>query len=118
MSEEITETTAQTYCTIDDVIKLGLRVATIKEAEPVEGSEKLVRLQLSLGEESRQIVAGIGKAYTADELIGKQIVVVSNLQPRTIFGVESNGMLLAASGETGPVLLAPSAEVASGASVQ
>jgi methionine--tRNA ligase beta chain len=105
-------------CTIDDVIKLGLKVAQIEAAERVEGSEKLLKLQLKVGEESRQIVAGIGKRYEPADVIGKQIVIVSNLQPREIFGVESNGMLLAASDEGGPVFLSPSESVAPGANIQ
>ena len=105
-------------CTIEDVQKLGLRVATILEAVPVEGSEKLVKLQIDLGDEQRQILAGIAKKYSAESLIGKQIIVVSNLAPRTMFDLESNGMLLAANDGEGPVLLAPSAPVVAGSTIQ
>lgn len=105
-------------CTIDDLLKLGLRIATVTAAEPVEGSEKLLKLQLALGKEQRQIVSGIAKQYTPEQLVGQQIILVSNLEPRTIFGVESNGMLLCASGENGPIILSPSAPVPSGAAVQ
>ena len=95
--------------TIDDFTKVDLRVAKILEAEKVEGSDKLVKLQIDLGEElgHRQIVAGIGNVYTPELLVGKQIIVVANLEPRNLKGLESNGMLLAASDEEGPVLLAP-----------
>ncbi len=105
-------------CTIEDIQKLGLRVATIVAAQPVEGSEKLVKLQVDLGTEKRQIVAGIGKSYAPDQLIGTQIVLVSNLEPRTIFGVESNGMLLAANGDDRLVVIGPSLSVPSGSTIQ
>lgn len=83
--------------TIEDFQKVELRVATILSAERVPGTEKLLKLQIDLGSERRQLVAGIAKHYTPEELIGKQIVVVTNLQPAVIRGVESQGMLLAAS---------------------
>ena len=67
--------------------------------------------------EARQIVAGIGKSYEPDALVGRTIVIVANLAPRTLMGVESRGMLLAAHGEEGPVLLVPDGDVASGAKV-
>ena len=87
--------------TYDDFAKLELKVALIKEAERVEGSEKLIKLQLEVGTENRQIVAGVGKAYEPDQLVGKQIVIIANLEPRSLMGVESNGMLLAADSEKG-----------------
>lgn len=106
------------FATLDDLQKVGLRIATIRHAEPVEGSEKLLRLQVDLGDEERQIVSGIAKSYQPADLIGKQVVLVSNLEPRTIFGVESNGMLLAANSESGPVLLTAVSPVAAGANIQ
>ncbi|KKU90105.1 MAG: Methionine-tRNA ligase [Candidatus Wolfebacteria bacterium GW2011_GWA2_47_9b] len=95
-----------------------MKVAKIKEAIRVEKSEKLIKLQLELGEESRQIVAGIGKAYRPDELIGKEIIIVANLAPRALMGVESHGMLLAAGGAENPVLLTPEKKIESGAKVK
>jgi methionyl-tRNA synthetase len=83
--------------TIEEFQKIELRVATILSAERVPGTEKLLKLQIDLGSERRQLVAGIAKHYTPEELIGKQIVVVTNLQPAVIRGIESQGMLLAAS---------------------
>jgi len=81
----------------DDFTKIQLRVAEVVEAEPVPKSKKLMRLQLNLNEgENRQIVAGISQHYTAEELIGKKIIVVANLKPAKLMGVQSNGMLLAA----------------------
>jgi len=76
--------------------KLDLRVAKIVEAEKVEKTDNLLKLQIDLGNEKRQIIAGIAKYYSPDELVGRQIIVVANLEPATIRGVESNGMLLAA----------------------
>jgi len=104
--------------TYDDFAKVELKVAKIKEAVRVEKSEKLIKLQLELGEEKRQIVAGIGKAYTPEELIGKEIIIVANLAPKALMGVESHGMLLAAGGGEKPVLLTPEKEIASGAKVK
>lgn len=101
----------------DEFKKVDLRVAKIISAEAVEGSSKLVRLEVDLGEEKRQIIAGIGQRYKPEDLIGREIVVVANLEPRVLFGLESQGMLLAASGENGPVLLRPDETVLAGARV-
>ena len=105
--------------TYDDFTKLELRVATVTAAERVEGSEKLLRLQLDLGELGpRQIIAGVGKAYEPAALIGTQIVVVANLEPRMLMGLESNGMLLAARNEDGvPVLLRSEQPVPAGSKI-
>jgi len=100
--------------TVDDFKKIELKVAKILEAERVEGSEKLIRIKADLGSEQRQIVAGIGNVYTPEILVGKQIVVVANLEPRKLMGLESQGMLLAASDELGPVLIIPESEVENG----
>jgi len=83
--------------TLEEFQKIELRVATVLRAERVPGTDKLLKLQIDLGSEQRQLVAGIAKHYTPEELLGKQIVVVANLQPAVIRGVESQGMLLAAS---------------------
>ncbi len=92
---------------IDDFVKIDLRVALVKVAEPVKGTDKLMRLEVDLGTETRQIVAGIAKAYTPEQLVGRKIVIVANLAPRKLRGLESKGMLLAASiGEHGTPVLA------------
>ncbi len=105
--------------TIDDILKLDLKTAKILEASRIDGSEKLIKLQLSLGEETRQIVAGIGKAYQPEELIGKTIVIIANLEPRDLMGETSNGMLLAATGQDGlPVLLVPDKSIEPGARIK
>jgi len=83
--------------TIDDFSKLDLRVAKVTECEKIEGTEKLLKLKLSLGSEERQVVSGIAKYYTPEELVGKNVVLIANLKPVKIRGVESHGMILAAS---------------------
>jgi methionyl-tRNA synthetase len=111
--------TVDEQITIDDFLKVKLRVARIVEAEPVEGADKLYKLQIVVGEEPRQLVAGIRKSYTPEELIGRQIVVVANLKPAKLRGVESQGMLLAATDETGAaILLMPDREAPEGATVR
>jgi len=91
---------------LDEFMKLDLRVAKVLLAEKVKGTRKLVKLEIDLGTERRTIVAGIAEAYEADALVGKSLVVVTNLQPVRLAGIESNGMLLAASPEGGqPVLV-------------
>ncbi|MBO7393060.1 MAG: methionine--tRNA ligase [Abditibacteriota bacterium] len=91
----------------DVFAQLELRIAEVKQAEKVEGADKLLRLIISLGDEERQIVAGIAKYYEPEALVGKKIVLLANLEPAVIRGVESNGMLLAADGVNGAVVLTP-----------
>ena len=98
----------------DDFRKVDLRIAKIMSAERVEGSDKLLRLEVQIGDEKRQIVGGIGKVYAPENLIGKEIVIVANLEPRQLMGLESQGMLLAADSPEGPVLLMPDREVPPG----
>jgi methionyl-tRNA synthetase len=93
--------------TIDDFAKVELRVAQVLVAEPVKGADRLLRLEVNLGYEVRQIVAGIAGAYEPEKLIGRKVVIVANLQPRKLRGLESNGMIVAASlGEKGKPVLA------------
>src|SRR3989344_5169312 len=99
---------------IDDLKKIELKVVKVISAERVEGSDKLLKLEVDLGTEKRQIIAGIGKAYNPEDLIGKEIVVVANLEPRSMMGLESQGMVLAANSESGPVLIVPDKEVVPG----
>ena len=98
--------------------KVDLRVVEIKAAEPVEGSEKLLKLTISLGSEERQIVSGIAKSYTPESLIGRQVVIIANLEPRSLMGLESQGMLLAADSPDGPVILGPERLVAAGVKIK
>jgi methionyl-tRNA synthetase len=98
--------------------KMDLRVAQIKECEEVPGADRLYKLTIDVGEE-RQIVAGIKAYYTREELVGKKIIIVANLEPRTLRGITSHGMLLAASSEdkSSVVLLTPDKDIANGATV-
>lgn len=103
---------------IEDFARVELRVGRVMSAERVEKSDKLIKLKVDIGEE-RQIVAGIGKSYTTDELVGKKIVVVSNLKPVKLMGTESQGMLLAATDEDGTCsVLMPEREVKEGSRVK
>ncbi len=104
--------------TYEDFAKLELKIAKVLSAERVEGSEKLLKLQVDLGTEQRQIVSGIAKAYSPEQLVGKSVVIVANLEPRMIMGLESNGMLLAASDENGPVILLPEHDVPPGTGIK
>ncbi len=91
---------------IDDFVKIDLRVAKIVAAEKVKGSRKLIKMQVDAGSEPRTVVAGIAEAYEPEALVGRSVVIVANLKPAKLMGIESNGMVLAASPEGGlPVLL-------------
>lgn len=111
--------------TYDDFKKVELRTALVKNAERVAGSDKLLRLTLDAGDKGedgtqldRQVIAGIGKAYEPEVLLDKTIVIVANLEPRSLMGLESNGMLVAASGSEGPIFLTPERDTPPGASIQ
>lgn len=103
--------------TIDEFRKLELKVATIKGAEPHPNADKLLVLQIDVGSEERQIVAGIRGHYQPEELVGRQVVVVANLETAKLRGVESQGMLLAASDSDRIVILTPEKKVNPGAKV-
>jgi len=102
---------------IDEFRKIEIRVATIKHAEPHPNADRLMVLKIDLGSEERQLVAGIKGHYAAEDLIGRQIVVVANLEPAKLRGIESQGMLLAASDEEKIVILSPEKPVSPGAKV-
>jgi len=105
--------------TIDKFFETELKAGTILTAERVPKSEKLIKLSVDLGEETpRQIVAGIGLAYQPEELVGRQVAVVANLQPAKLMGIESQGMVLAASIDGKPVLLHPGTPVPAGTQVR
>jgi methionyl-tRNA synthetase len=92
---------------IDDFAKVDLRVGQVLAAEPVKGSDKLLQLRVDIGEEEpRTLAAGIAEAYTPDQLVGRKVVIVANLQPRKLRGITSNGMIVAASVEGGKPVLA------------
>jgi methionine--tRNA ligase beta chain len=102
----------------EDFQKIDLRIGKILKAERIEGSEKLLKLIVDLGNEKRQLVAGIAKYYKLEDLIGKEIVVVANLESKKIRGIESQGMLLAADVNGEPVILVPEKEVPSGTKIR
>jgi len=104
--------------TIDDFRKIELKVATIKSAEAHPNADKLLVLQIDLGGEQRQICAGIRNSYTAEELVGKQIIVVANLETAKLRGMESQGMLLAASDEGRVIIMTPEKSVQAGPQVK
>ncbi|MGA8111273.1 MAG: methionine--tRNA ligase subunit beta, partial [Acidobacteriaceae bacterium] len=95
---------------IDDFAKVELRVGQIQVAERVPKADKLLRLEVDLGSETRQILAGIAESYAPETLIGRKVVIVANLTPRKLRGLESNGMVVAASTEGGKAILATFAE--------
>ena len=103
--------------TIDDFVKVDLRVGIVREAAAVKGADKLLHLQVDIGEaEPRSIVAGIAKAYQPETLVGRKVVIVANLAPRKLRGLTSQGMIVAASlGEGSPVLASFLEEVPIGA---
>jgi methionyl-tRNA synthetase len=103
---------------IDYFKKVKLRTAEIIAAEKVPNADKLLRLQVKLGEETRQVLAGIAQWYTPESLLGQQVVIVANLKPAKIRGLESHGMLLAAQDKDGVVILAPQRKVETGGEVR
>ena len=104
---------------IDDFMKVDLRVAKVLTAEKVPNSRKLVKLSIDLGTEQRTLVAGIAEAYEPEQLVGRTIVMVFNLKPAKLMGIESNGMVLAASPDGGkPTLVGFDADVPPGTRVR
>lgn len=104
--------------TIDEFKTIEMVVGEVKKAERVLGTEKLLKLEVDIGTEIRSMVAGIALEYSAEELIGKKIIVVKNLQPAIIRGIESNGMLLAADVEGKAILPFFTQDVPNGARVR
>jgi methionine--tRNA ligase beta chain len=104
--------------TYDDFIKLDIRIGTVRAAERVQGTDKLIRLEIDLGEETRQVVAGMAHTYTPQEFIGKQVPILVNLEPRKLRGIESQGMILAADVGGKPIMLIPEREVPPGSVVR
>lgn len=111
--------------TYDEFSKIDLKIARVISAERVENSEKLIKLKVDCGDidekgekTDRQIVAGIGKNYEPESLVDREIVIVANLEPKLLMGMESRGMLLAASDEKGPVLLIPEKDTLPGTKIK
>jgi len=105
--------------TIDDFLRVELRVGTIRTAEPHPNADRLVVLSVDIGEEqARPLVAGIRASYAPESLVGRQVVVVANLKPVKLRGVESRGMILAASDDSGIHVLTPDAATTPGSRVK
>lgn len=102
----------------EDFKKLDIRIGKIISAEKVEGADKLVKLVFDMGDEERQVVAGIAESHNPEELIGKEMPVLTNLEPRELKGEMSNGMILAADDNGKPVLLLPEKEIPPGSVVK
>ncbi|MBI3990806.1 MAG: methionine--tRNA ligase subunit beta [Candidatus Omnitrophica bacterium] len=104
--------------TIEDFRKLELKVAKIKEVQDHPNADKLYVIIVDLGDKTKQVVAGIKGSYQKEDLAGKQVVVVDNLEPAVLRGIESQGMILAASDETGITIVSPQREVKLGSIVK
>jgi methionyl-tRNA synthetase len=104
--------------TIEDFRKLELKVAEIKEVIDHPQADRLYIITLDLGDKTKQVVAGIKSSYAKEDLIGRQVVVVDNLEPAILRGVESQGMLLAASYESGVVIISPDKKIKLGSIVK
>lgn len=104
--------------TFEDFKKLELIIAQVKEVKDHPNADRLYVLKIDTGKEEKQLVAGIRAAYKPEELIGRKVVVINNLEPAVIRGEASNGMILAASGENGPVILFPEKDVPAGAMIK
>ena len=102
----------------DEFAKVDLRIGKILQAEDVVESKKLLKLKVDIGGEERQLLAGIKGHYTAEQMVGRLIVVVANLAPRMMMGLESQGMMLAANNGDAPILLAPITDVPVGTIVR
>jgi methionyl-tRNA synthetase len=109
MSEELLS-----QITIEDFAKVQMRVGQIVEAEKIEGSRRLIKLRVDIGTEVRQVVAGIAEAYEPANLLNRKVVIVANLKPAKLMGIESNGMIVAASIDGKPVLATFTEEVPNG----
>lgn len=103
--------------TIEEFRKVEVKIGKVISCEKVENADKLLKLQVDFGEFQRQIVTAIAEYYSEDDLVGKSFPFVTNLEPRTFRGVESQGMLMAVDGENKPVFLIPQEEVKAGSVV-
>jgi len=112
------EMKVESFVSIDEFRKMDLRIAKVLSAERVPKTDKLLKLEIDIGDERRTIVAGIAEVYSPEELIGKEVVVIANLEPAKIKGIVSQGMLLAAIDRDGkPVILRPERDVDPGSKV-
>jgi len=118
VAQKADESNKKEQITIDDFAKIDLRVGKVIEAEKVEKADKLLKLKLEVGEETRQVVAGIAKHYKPEDIIGKYVIIVANLKPVKLRGIESQGMILAASNDKDLVVATVDNMIESGARVK
>lgn len=105
--------------TIDDFAKLEIRIVKVVEASRMEGSDKLLKLKVDVGGETRQILSGIGKSYSPEDIVGKELVAITNLEPRNMMGEESQGMILATGDDLENItLIQPLKEVDPGSKIR
>ncbi len=104
--------------TFEDFQKLEFQIGKIISAEKVEKSDKLLKLEVDFGEEKRQVISGIAKEYLPEDLVNKEFTFITNLEPRSIMGLESQGMILAADVEGKAVLLSPTSEIPPGTKIR
>ena len=116
--EAASATEVSDVVTIEDFAKVKLRIGKIISAENVPGSKKLLKLVVDIGDEKRQVVAGIAVYYRPEEIVGKSVVIVANLKPAKLMGIESQGMILAASKGDTLSLISPDKDIPSGAVVK
>lgn len=102
----------------EDFKKLDIRIGKVISAEKVPDADKLIKIIFDMGDHERQVVAGIAENYNAEDLIGREMVVLVNLEPRNLKGFDSNGMILAAGTDGGPVIICPEKEVPPGSLVK
>lgn len=104
---------------IEDFLKLDIRIVHVEKADRIEGSDKLIKLTVNIGNEMRQIVAGVGKSYQPDDLIGKKLVAIVNLEPKKMMGEESQGMILATGDDLDKIsLLQPDKDIDAGSKIR
>jgi len=103
---------------ISEFAKLDLRIGKIENAEIIEGSKKLIKLDVDVGNEMRQLVAGIAEDYNPEDLIGARVPILANLKPVKLMGVESQGMILAVEVNGNPILLHPDRKVPAGSRIR
>lgn len=104
--------------TFDDFKKLDIRIGKVLSSERVEGTDKLIKMEIDLGTEKRQIVAGLAEFMEPEHLVGKELPILTNLEPRTFKGIQSQGMILAADVDGKPIILGPEEEVPPGSIVR
>ncbi|MEK9134791.1 MAG: methionine--tRNA ligase subunit beta [Patescibacteria group bacterium] len=104
--------------TFEEFQKLDIRIGKVLSAEKIEGSNKLIKLEIDLGEEKRQVITGMAEFYEPDYFLNKNLVILANLEPRKFMGIESQGMILAADVAGQPILLIPEKETPPGSIIK